>query len=102
MNEIVQSGHIWLLLSLNFLLYYYASARIMPPTLKSKVNQLIFFGFSYQNLKSIEIIASPDCIWIQESIKRIFNSGLFWVVGAAEKNKIEGTPILKLAMFKRL
>jgi hypothetical protein len=23
--------------------------------------------------------------WIQESIKRIFNSGLFWAVGAAEK-----------------
>ena len=23
--------------------------------------------------------------WIQESIKRIFNSGLFWTVGAAEK-----------------
>ena len=25
--------------------------------------------------------------WIQESIKRIFNSGLFWAVGAAEKKK---------------
>ena len=61
MNEIVQSGHIWLLLSLNFLLYYYASARIMPPTLKYKVNQLTFWGgFSYQ--KSIEIIDIPGCI----------------------------------------
>ena len=25
--------------------------------------------------------------WIQESIKRIINSGLFWAVGAAEKKK---------------
>ena len=47
MNDIVQSGHIWLLLSLNFLLYYYASSRIMPPTRLSKVNQLTFH-FSYQ------------------------------------------------------
>ena len=25
--------------------------------------------------------------WIQEYIKRIFNSGLFWAVGAAERKK---------------
>ena len=27
--------------------------------------------------------------WIQESIKRIFNSGLFWPVGAAETKKMQ-------------
>ena len=43
---------------------------------------------------------TDDCIG--ESIKRKWSSGLFWADGAAEKNKIEGTPILKLAMVKRL
>ena len=39
-----------------------------------------------------EILHSPPRYstrdhWIQESIKRIFNSGLFWAVGAAEREK---------------
>ena len=31
--------------------------------------------------------------WIQESIKQIINSGLFWVVGAAEKK----SPVINMA-----
>ena len=34
--------------------------------------------------------------WIQESIKRIFSSGLFWAVGAAEKKRQTAISMLLL------
>ena len=42
------------------------------------------FGYLTENLLHTPKYSTTDH-WIQESIKQIINSGLFWAVGAAEK-----------------
>ena len=37
--------------------------------------------------------------WIQESLEQIFNSGLFWTVGAAKKKKCYKYPTFKFNVF---
>ena len=38
--------------------------------------------------------------WIQESVKRIFNSGLFWAVGATEREREKSPNCHKYAIFE--
>ena len=52
-----------------------------------ELNSLNQIGFRTADMPLLGPRYSNRDNWIQESIKRIiFNSGLFWAVGAAEKN----------------
>ena len=47
-----------------------------------------YFHITYHNFKPTHsTVRDARDHWIQESIKRIFNSGLFWAIGAAEIKK---------------